>query len=198
MDSKRINAAILSIITSLLRNASARYSCIDVRVMFFHPALRGVERLKSERLVQAMRVAREQRPAAQPLQVRMGHNALHQPLGEAATAEPRQDVNVSQIREGCTIADDAGKPYLLVAAINSETYRVADRALHYRQRNSLRPVGCSQEGMHSGNVKARIVGADLKLIPFPAPGKSHRRFLSCFLLTTQSRPEGPALKPLSP
>src|SRR5262245_21973440 len=86
-NSKRKDRQLVSMtLSSFLGNAHARLSCIDLKIMFFHPSIRIGKRAKAELLVERVCVTRNQRPAAQALQVGMRQNALHQPLGEPAPA----------------------------------------------------------------------------------------------------------------
>src|ERR1051326_2434789 len=150
-------------------NISGRSNClkssflrtaVHICPMDLHPALRRFDLCESKLTVQAVRVSGCQYPAAQSLQVRMPHDALHQPAGKTSSTVIRNNENISQIREGREIRDNAGKADLLLSEVNAETNRVLDGSFHRFSRNSRSPVGICQEFMDHDGIDARRIGAD--------------------------------------
>src|SRR6476620_1867867 len=129
--------------------------------MNLHPALRRFDLCESKLTIQAVRVSGCQYPATESLKVRMAHDALHQPVGKTSSTVIRNNENISQIREGREVRDNAGKADLLPAVINAERngffYRQADRFCG----NSFGPVGVGQELMHHDCIDPRRISADL-------------------------------------
>src|SRR6185437_5231971 len=105
--------------------------------MDLHPLLRRFDLCESKLTIQSMRVPGCQSPATKSLQVRMANDAFHQPAGKTSSAVIRNNENISQIREGGKIRDNAGKADLLSAEVNAETNRVLDGFFHRFSRNSL-------------------------------------------------------------
>lgn len=81
--------------------------------MQFHVRLGRFQRRKTELRIKSVRIPRQQDPAAQPLQRRMLHDALHHPLAKPMSAMRFEDKDIAEVRNGREIADDAGKAYLL-------------------------------------------------------------------------------------
>src|SRR6266851_3058957 len=67
--------------------------------------------------VEAVRITSQQRPAAQALQLRMLHDALHEPLTQSATTMRLEHEYVPEVRVGGAIADHTGKANLRAFSI---------------------------------------------------------------------------------
>jgi hypothetical protein len=109
-----------------LRSCLASGFCIDIWLVEFHPSLRLSDCGKAELGIQTVRVLRGQHPAAQAMQIRMPHNALHEPFGKPSPTIGWKDENISQISERGPVRDDAGKSNLLRTVINAKTKRILD------------------------------------------------------------------------
>jgi hypothetical protein len=65
--------------------------------MAFHPTLWVAQKFEAKLLIQFVRVLRNQRPAAQPLQLRVANNTFHQPSGKTFTTMFFHDKNISKV-----------------------------------------------------------------------------------------------------
>ncbi len=97
---------------------------------YFHVPLRLAQRHETEFAVERMCVAGSQVPAAQSLQIRMAHDALHHPRAQPSALVRVQHVNVAQIGESRVVTDDTREPDLPVALEQAEAQRIAYGALH--------------------------------------------------------------------
>src|SRR5947207_46187 len=122
--------AWVRIFSAELRTMSALALSRSSRLM---PGLRGKPAVPT--------TTSEPSTAAQPLQPRMAHDALHEPLRQPLAPILRLDVDVPQICVGGEVADHPGQPDLAPAVEDAEAQRVPDRPGHRFPRDSLGPVG---------------------------------------------------------
>jgi len=79
------------------------------------------QRLPSELLVQAMRIARSKHPATEALQFRMSVDLLQQALRQTPAPMCRQNEYIGEVSECGFIGYQARKPDLRLAMINAKT-----------------------------------------------------------------------------
>src|SRR6202023_3392376 len=100
---------------------------VNVGPMKFHVPLRRLHRCEAKLRVEAVRITSQQGPAAQALQLRMLHDALHEPLTQSATTMRLEHEYVPQVRVGGAIADHTGEANLRVfSIINAKAERMLD------------------------------------------------------------------------
>ena len=104
---------------------------IHIGTMHLHPALGRLERCKTVLAIESMRVLRSQHPAAQPLEIGMSQDALHQPLGEAAAAVLGEHEDV-RVPEDVALVAVAGEP----ARADRRLARGRSRAVEMEDRES--------------------------------------------------------------
>src|ERR1051326_6534530 len=114
-----------------------------------------------------MRIAGQQRPPAQTLQVRMSYDALHHPFGQAMSAILRQHEDVSEISEGCAVSDDSRKSNLTITFVNTERKRVLDGSLYGFDRNPGCPIRVGQKSVNCFNVNSCGIRGNFKLASQP-------------------------------
>lgn len=110
-----------------------------------------------------MRIAGNQTPAPESLQVGMLQDALHQQFAQTSTAETIKHENVADIGVGRKVRDDAGKANLLLSPIHAKTKRILNRPLDGFSRNAFGPVTIREEAMNQGSIKAPLVGGDAEV-----------------------------------
>ena len=116
-----------------------------------------------EAAVQLVRVGRREVPAAQPLQLRVREDALHERDAEAPPPVRGQDEDVAEVREDGAVAHDAGEAGLrAVGVVEAERQRALDGALDDLGRHPLRPVRPAEEPGDDGQVEPTAVGRDLE------------------------------------
>ena len=111
-------------------------------------------------LVQAVRVARDQSPAAQTEQVRVGQNGFDQPFAKTVCAVLFMNVYIADIRKDGVIADDARDADLFRAFVNAEDQRIGECAFGAFARTAFRPVGAREKISDVINVQALRISAD--------------------------------------
>src|SRR5262249_44071997 len=129
-----------------------------------HEAFRMARLTETERAIQPMRVAREQRPATKPLQLGMRHDRGHQPLADAPAAMRRQDEHVRDVPERRVVADDAREADLTAGLERAETQRPLDGAGHCLARNAVRPIRVREEPVDHVQVEPRSIRRDDDLV----------------------------------
>src|SRR5262249_16627946 len=76
-------------------------------VHHLHEALRMSGSAEAELPVESMRIAREERPAPQPLQLGMRHDGGHEALPHPVAAGRLESEDVADVGEGGAVADHA-------------------------------------------------------------------------------------------
>src|SRR5204862_7541571 len=109
-----------------------------------------------------MRVAGDEMPAPEALEVAMVADRLHELLCDALSAMRRQDEHVRDVAVRRVVRDHAREAYLHVVVVRAEAERVLDRALDEIERDAARPVRrLGQEAMNDVDVESIGVRADL-------------------------------------
>src|SRR4051812_24812187 len=133
--------------------------------MNLHVHLGFAQGREAKLLIEELRVARDEAPAADSLQLGMIHDGAHQELAEATTAMRVENENVCDVGERSVVGDDAREADLLNLSvfrllIDPEAERVLDGARHHIARNALRPVAVCEEVMDAAEIQARAIGGD--------------------------------------
>jgi len=138
---------------------------VNAGVVQFHPAVRVSQRREAELTIQAMRVPGDQGPSAQPLQIRMGFDAFHQPLGQALSPVRLDDEYIRQVGECGPVCNHAGETHLLrpLIKINPKTDGVPDGPLHDFHGNAFGPIRAGEKSVNKGKINPRGISADFKL-----------------------------------
>jgi len=113
--------------------------------------------------VEVMRVGGEEDPAAEALEVGVGHNLLHQHFGEAVAAVGDGDEDVAEVGDGGVVGDDAGEADLRGGRVmvDAKAEGVGDGALDGLKRDVEGPVGFfGEEGVDKGDVEFFLAGGD--------------------------------------
>jgi len=111
-----------------------------------------------------MRIAGQENPSPQILQRWMLHDALHQPLAQAAAAMRFQHKYVAEVCHGGEVADHARETNLRADDfVDSEAQRVFNRPRYNLPRNALGPIAVGQKTVNHIQIDARTIGSDQKL-----------------------------------
>src|SRR5215510_13296558 len=129
-----------SVMSMRLAKSNACSDTVGITIHHLHEALRIGGHAEAELLIESVGVAGEERPASQPLQLGMRHDGGHQALPHSMTASRLESEDVTDVGEGGTVADHAGKADLAGALEGAEAQRVLDGAGHRLARHALRPV----------------------------------------------------------
>lgn len=121
--------------------------------------------MPAELAVETVRVARGEGPAAQTLQVGVGHDGFDEPLAETVGAVVFVDEDIAQVGKDGVVADDAGETDLPVAVVETEDQRMVEGAFGAFARTSRCPVGAGEESGDGVTVEAGGVGADGEVVP---------------------------------
>jgi len=126
-----------------------------------------------------VRIAREQDPAPEALQLRVRGHHLHQPAAQATAAPWLEHVHVAHVGDRGEVGDDAREAHLPRALVDAEAERVAQRALEHVARDAVRPVRVREVVVDAVDVEPRRIGADrepvaLPLAVLPSRGVRHQ------------------------
>lgn len=124
---------------------------IDVFSVKFHPFGRIGEVCPPELPIQSVRIAGEQNPAPQALQVGMRHYGFHQPFRKSMAAVCFEHVYVAEIGNGGEIGNDPGKPDLFILMVHPKAKRVFNCPFHRLPRNIQAPVMPGSTKNHESN-----------------------------------------------
>jgi len=147
--------------------ASLIQTVIDVRIVFFHPALRLSQFSETRFSIKAVGVARRKHPPSNASQVGMRHHNFDQPFAQALIVELAEHEYVRQVSKRRRVGDDAGKSDLAMTLVESERKRLLDRAFHNIERDARSPIGVGQKLVDEDDIQPRRIGADCILASRP-------------------------------
>jgi len=115
---------------------------VNIGTVQLHEAIRPRERAKSERPIEVMRVARDQRDAPHPEECWMRKRLLHEPAPQPQASMFLQDIDVTQVSESGAISHVASQPNLLASAGSEqpEAKRTCESSCHDFSWNARRPI----------------------------------------------------------
>src|SRR5262249_34303158 len=117
---------------------------VRTRIAARHQTLEKIEaggRLgEAAALVKALRGARAEQTAPQPLQLGMNQNRVDEGAAAALVALVLEHEDVGEIGEGGRVGDDTGKADLAAVSVEAEGERIVDRLLQRREGDAARPV----------------------------------------------------------
>ena len=144
---------------------------------------------EAEGAVQLVGVASDEREAAQPLEVRVGQDALHEPASQAVAAHLRQHVDVAEVGEGGAVGHHPRQADLPRALVEAEAEGIRKRPRHGLAGNPHAPVGGGKEGVNGVEVESRRIGGDGEAVAVVLGAHDGGiLFLLCQIKTAQVRP----------
>jgi hypothetical protein len=144
--------------------------------------------------VEVVCVACGEDPAAETLQVGMGCDSLNKPFAETLRTILFVDEDIAEVGEDGVIADDARDADLLIAVIETEYKRVAERAFGAFARSTRCPVGACEEVTDGIYVESCWVCADGEIVFVCFKKLWHGASLSWVILFPSLRPLGSGLQ----
>src|SRR5581483_6706316 len=135
-------------------------SCINLGIVKLHPAFGSFEPLETELAVEFVRIASDQAPAPQVLQVGMIQDAADQPLAQAMPAKSLKNKYIGDVSISGVVGDDAGDSDLLFPSKYAEAQRILNGTGDHLVRDLSCPIGFGQKTMNYVQVEQGTVGAD--------------------------------------